>query len=322
MGVCPAWEGFMTSVGNASMATERSSGLPLIYLASPLTNLSAEMRRCVGCEVRLVKETVEKVTVGDSADGDAWHVAIYAPFERTGPWRNDGLSPNEVYLRNLTEILSSDALIVVADRAASAGVGQETEWAARIGLPILYLSSEGDVSRQILGTPAAITAVGCNGDSEKLAEQVTAFLRRWRLRIQDGPRRRDSRRLRLQPLASRLYERWSGATDKTGIAARCGLDIRMVELALTDPARLAMLPADALIMLSAELAVPLGTPAAQLTISATRSLIRVADEERWPDAAVEGLRLHGIAAVVLDPELDLGTLESWRALYATFRQTP
>jgi hypothetical protein len=165
-----------------------------------------------------------------------------------------------------------------------------------------------------------ITAVGCDGDSDKLADHVTDFLRQWRLRLQDGPRRRDSRRLRLQPLASRLQERWECETDKTGIAARCDLDIRMIELAISDPARLAMLPAAALIMLSAELAVALGAPAAQLSISATRALIRAADQEHWPDAVVGDLRLHGIAASVLDSELDLDTLEGWRALYATFRR--
>jgi len=289
---------------------------PRIYVASPLTNLARQQRRSLGCEVKLVRATIERVTVGDRAGNDTWPVAIYSPFGNTAPWRRDGLSPAQVYEHNLSEILSSDALIVLADRAASAGVGQETEWAARIGLPILYLSSAGAVSRQIQGTPAAITAIACNGDSDKLTEQVTAFLRRWRSRIQDGPRRRDSQRLRLQPLASRLQEKWDAAQDRTGIAVRCNLEVRLIELTLAEPARLAMLSADAVVMLCAELGITLGTPAAQLSIPATRALILAAEQERWTDTKVEELRLHGIAATALNPELDLGTLDAWCSLSA------
>jgi hypothetical protein len=307
----------MTAVaGRTAAIAADPTTLPRIYLASPLTNLNKEMRRSLGCEVQVVKQTIEKVTVADRAEGDSWPVAIYAPFDKTAPWNGDGLSPAEVYLHNLTEILNSDALIVVADRAASAGVGQETEWAARLGLPILYLSSAESISRQIQGTPAAITAIACNGDSDKLTEHVTAFLRQWRLRIQDGPRRRDSRRLRLQPLTSKLSEKWNAVSDRTGVAARCDLDIRMIELALADPARLGMLSADAIFMLCAELGVALGTPAAQLSVPAIRALVLAAEHERWPDSTVEELRLRGLATTAVDPGLDLATLDGWRTLFA------
>jgi hypothetical protein len=304
----------MTVAAGRTSTAVGPAELPRIYVASPLTNLDKDQRRSLGCELKLVKTTVEQVTITNRPEGDNWPVTIYAPFDKTAPWKEDGLSPSQVYERNLTEILDSDALIVLADRAASAGVGQETEWATRIGIPILYLSSEAAVSRQIQGAPAAITAIACNGDSEKLTEQVTAFLHRWRPRIEDGPRRRSSRRLRLQPLASQLREKWVSAPDRTDLAARCNLEVHLIELTLADPTRLAILPVDTAIMLCAELGVALGTPAAQLSVSATRALIRAAEHEHWSDAMVEELRLQGIVRGVLNPEFDLDTLDGWRSL--------
>lgn len=311
----------MTATTGRAPFVAAPPAMPRIYVASPLTNLNDQQRRGLSCELEVVKRIVVEVTVSERAENDTWPITIYAPFDHTGPWKSDGLSAAQVYDHNLTEILNSDALIVLADRAASAGVGQETEWAARIGLPILYLSSASSVSRQIQGTPAAITAIACDNDSAKFAGQVTTFLHLWRSRIEDGPRRRDSRRLRMQPLTSRLREKWDAAQDRTGIAARCNLEVRLIELTLADPARLAMLPADAIVMLCAELGVTLGTPAAQLSVPATRALILAAEQERWPDTTVEELRLHGIAARALNPGLDLGTLDGWRNLKAHVRPT-
>jgi len=289
--------------------------LPRIYIASPLTNLNDDQRRGLSCELKVVKIGIERLTVGDRIENDAWPVTVYAPFDHTAPWRNDGLGAGQVYERNLSELLDSDALIVLADRAASAGVGQEIEWAARIGLPILYLSSATTVSRQIQGTPAAITCVAYDGDSETLAAQVTNFLRQWRNRIQDGPRHRASRRLRFEPLTSRLRQAWEGATDRTGVAARCNLDVNLIQMTLVDPGRVAMLPVDAVTLLCAEFGVTLTRATSQLSVPATRALVLAADEEGWPDTAVEKLRLHGMAASALDPQLDLRTLDSWRQLY-------
>jgi len=309
----------MTATAGRAPMTQRSPATPRIYIASPLTNLTDGQQRSLGCELKVVRNTVEQVTITNRLGGDSWPVAIYAPLDKTAPWKNDGLSPAQVYERNLTEILDSDALIVLADRAASAGVGQETEWAARIGIPILYLSSAAQVSRQIQGVPAAITAIAYDGDSDKLTEQVTAFLHRWRSRIEDGPRRRDSRRLRLQPLTSRLQQRWASTTNRTDLAMRCNLEVRLIDLTLADPMRLAVLPIDSLLMLCAELGITLGTPAAQLSIAATRALILAAEHEHWPDSMVEELRVHGITRMALDPALDLGTLDGWRSLKARMR---
>ena len=76
---------------------------------------------------------------------------IDAPIDYSAPWKQDGLSPDDVYRKNLDAIHASDALIAFGENGASAGVGQELEWAIRLGIPILYLTADRVVSRQIQG---------------------------------------------------------------------------------------------------------------------------------------------------------------------------
>jgi hypothetical protein len=289
---------------------------PRIYLASPLTNLSQEQRRCLGSEIGLVKARIEQLTMSERVKGEAWPVSVYAPFDYTAPWKEDGLSPSQVYERNLSELLDSDAMIVLADKAASAGVGQEIEWATRSGMPILYLSSEESVSRQIAGIPAFITCVAYNHDSGTLTAQVDNFIHKWRIFIQDSPRRRASRRLRLEPLASRLRIAWATASDPTGIGARCGLHPNFIHMALADPARVALMPIDMVCMLCAELGVRLHTSSNQLSIRAMRALILTSIEDSWSDETIGRMRIYGLAATAQDPATDLDTLDAWRNLHA------
>ena len=287
---------------------------PRIYIASPLTNLSDRDKRQLHSEVSHVKMAIEAVTIADRSEGDTWPVALSVPFESSAPWNKSDLSPEQVYERNLTEVVTSDALIVLADRAASAGVGQEIEWAARIGIPILYLCSADAVSRQIQGMPVPVTCVAYGGNADTLRAHLTNFLSRWRPQIQDGPRRRASRRLRFEALTSTLRSRWEVERDPTGLASRCGLHPNFVTMMLADPLRVALLSSDALMMLCAELRVPLTTFPSQLSVPETRALVLASIEDGWDDTSVERLRLHGVAAVAADPEKDLKTMDAWRKL--------
>lgn len=289
---------------------------PQLYLACPLTNLSPQQRRALKSEIAQVRMIVEQVTVGDRVVDEQWPLTIYAPIDNTAPWSNDGLSPSHVYEGNLAKVLDSDAALVLADRTASAGVGQEIEWACRAGIPVLYLSSGEAVSRQILGIPGTLVAVAYNGDSDTLAAHVANFLSQQRHRISDGPRRRASRRLRFEPLAASLRRAWQRCPDPTGLAARCALSPTYVPMMLADSARVAMMPADTLTMLCTELNVPLTPAATQLPIPATRAMILAATDQGWSDTTVERLRLHAIAALAVDPDHDLATIGAWNELYA------
>jgi predicted fused transcriptional regulator/phosphomethylpyrimidine kinase len=85
---------------------------------------------------------------------------------------------------------------------------------------------------------------------------------------------------------------------------------------LADAARLATMSHDTLTLVAAELGVPIGSASRQLPVPATRALIRAAVEVGWNDGLVERLRLHGLAALSVDPDVDLATLEAWRTLAA------
>ena len=264
--------------------------------------------------VENVKHRIDQMTSGDRIDGEGWPVAVYAPIEHTPPWCNDGLSPREVYQRNLTELLDSDALIVVVGRAASAGVGQEIEWAVRAAMPILYLYGGDSISRQIAGIPAAITLQPYGEEFSLLGTKVGYFLQHQRLAICDGPRRRASKRLRFAVLTQQLQLAWARAANPTELAATCGLPIPMIESMLADSARVATMPVDALTALCTELGIdPLGA-GRQLSVPALRALMTAAEQFGWDDARVETVRARGLEILGAEPDPRLDTPDRWHAL--------
>ncbi len=219
-----------------------------------------------------------------------------------------------MYQRNLTELLDSDALIVMAGRAASAGVGQEIEWAARAPMPILYLSSGDAISRQIAGIPASITVQTYGDDYSLLGKLVGFFLQHQRHDICDGPRRRASKRLRFSVITQQLQQAWARAANRTEAAANCGLQIPMIESMLADSARVAAMPVDALTALCAELGVAALGVGRQLSIPDMRALMAAADQFGWDDRLVETVRARGLEILGAEPFPRLDTPDRWRAL--------
>jgi hypothetical protein len=287
---------------------------PRIYLACPLSNLDRNEQLTMHSLVENVKNRIDQMTSGDRIDGEGWPVAVYAPIEHTAPWSDDGLPPREVYQRNLTELLDSDALIVVVGRAASAGVGQEIEWAVRAAMPILYLYSGDSISRQIAGIPAAITLQPYGEDFSLLGTKVGYFLQHQRLAICDGPRRRASKRLRFAVLTQQLQLAWACVANRTELAATCGLPIPMIDSMLADSARVAIMPVDALTALCAELGIdPLGA-GRQLSVPDLRALMAAAEQFGWDDALVETVRARGLEILGAEPDPRLNTPDRWRAL--------
>lgn len=291
--------------------------LPRIYLACALTNLCEARRGTVGLTLALVRATIEAVTFEDHTAGEQWPVAVYAPYDNSAPWSKDGLSASGVYERNLSELLDSDALVVVADKAGSAGVGQEIEWATRAGLPILYLATD-SASRQIAGTPAHITCVTHRDDAETLRAQLGNWLRQTRHRIEAGPLRRDNRALRYSSLTSRLQKAWRESPDPTGTAARCSLHPTFIESVLSHPARVALLAADTLSLLCAELGVRPPGATGQLGIRATRAWLLAAQEAAWDDRTAERMRMVSLAAQQQNRDVDLDTPAAWLELHGVY----
>lgn len=292
---------------------------PRIYLACPLTGLDATSERQIKSDVLAAKRAVEAMTVGDRVEENRWTAAVYAPIDHTAPWKKDGLSPEEVYSLNLAEVHAADALIVIAENGGSAGVGQELEWAVRLGLPVLYLTADSVISRQILGAPGFIQARAYGNDALTLESHVKNFLRQWKPLILDGPRRRQSRQLRYLAVAQRLRAAWEACSNRTLVAAQVRVDVRHLELSLSDPVLLSVTPIETLISLAHELDVDLGSHFARrmmsLPVPALRALLAAAEADGWSDGDVERLMFHGRAVLERGDALDLSTLAAWRILY-------
>jgi hypothetical protein len=292
--------------------------VPQIYIACPLTNLAQGTRRTVTAEVRVIKRAIEAVTLADRPSGADWPVAVYAPIDHSPPWRQGTAHQTDVYRLNLDAVHRSDAVIVLAENGGSVGVGQELEWAMRLGLPILYLTPDGPPSRQVSSAPAFIQCQNYSNDPATLETKVAFFLRQWRSMILDGPRRRRSRRLRYSAIASRLEEAWRRASDPTGVAAQCRLDPAYIGLVVSEPAYVAGLATDSLIALANELGVSLSpyvrSHGGILPVPAARALFAAAEVESWPDWFIERLTLYGVDLLVRQADADLTTVESWRAL--------
>lgn len=299
-----------------ALATEPESvaDIPQIYLASPLTGLSEKDQRLICSEVSSLKSAIEKATGTDRPAGDEWPVTVYAPVDHTAPWKGDGLSPSTIYERNLSEVLDSDALVVIGEDGLSAGVGQEIAWATAAGLPILCLTPGTVMSRQITGTPGRLTVAAFNNDIATRDLRLSGWLRTNRSLIEDGPRRRSDRRLRYAGVTARLQSAWKALGDPTGAAARCNMSPGSVDSVLRDPARVAMMPVEWLDALTTELNVPRPLAGPQLTIRAVRALLACVEQEGLDDGTADRLRMVGTARLGSDPKLDLETADNWRTL--------
>lgn len=298
---------------------DRATDVPRLYLACPLTNLSPLAKTTVCATVDSIKSRIDQLTVRERVDGEQWPLAVYAPLDHTAPWKNDGLGPATIYERNLTEVLDSDAMVVVGGNVVSAGVGQEVTWASTAGLPILYLTPGPEVSRQIAGTPGRLEIAQYGDDWETLGMRLDGWLRRHRALIEDGPRRRDDRRLRYLGVTLRLRAAWTTNTDRTGVAVRCNLYPAVVDSVLQDPARVALMPTEWLDLLSAELGVAKPSAGPQLGIRALRAWITVTEKQKLDDSTAERLRTLALFELLHEPSLDLDTLANWQEVLARMR---
>ncbi len=309
----------VTSVELDPTATQLGE-LPRLYLASPLTALPKATRRQLQADVTIVKQAVTAETDHDRVPDEAWPVAVYAPVDHTPPWGKDGLSPGEVYRRNLDQIHHADALIILAESGGSTGVGQELEWSVRLQMPVLYLTADDTPSRQISGTPGFISPRTYNGDAATLANHVRNFLRLWKPLILDGPRRRASRKMRFEAITLRLRGAWQSCPNRTDVAAQTRADITYIELALSDPRFVAVMATDTLLTLAHHLNVSLHAtdpaPAATLEIPALRALMAAAAEDGWDDPLVKRL-IHEGHFVALTDGATLNTITGWRAIRDT-----
>ena len=292
--------------------------IPQIYVACPLTGLDGDPRRFEGTSYRIdaVKRAIEEATILNRAEGDKWPIRQYIPFERSRPGADGGLSPETVYNQNFDALLNSDGLIVITDEYCSAGIGQEIEWAVRIGIPVLYLSPV-QASRQIRGTPHNVVAQVCLA-----ADDVPAYVRNWlttnRHQIQGGPNRRADREFVHLDLMARLKVAWDQAPNRTALAYELKLHFNAVDSLMQSPLRIATAPW----WLICELAVLLGVSLdvrRSLTFAESRAWVSAAESGGWDRAVAERVRVFAL----MTGFADLETPAAWRRAHVrAFGETP
>jgi hypothetical protein len=182
-----------------------NEGAPFLYLACPLTSVDAPTRHLLDSHCTHIINTV---TEAATESKDPWRVAVHAPIWWSNPASGDGRSPQDVYKLNSQKVRDCAGMIVLALDGGSTGVGEELAWAFALRLPVLYLyPQDGEVSRQIEGTPGDLTAVTF-ADTSELVDAVRKFLRVNRLVIGDHRRRAKSEALMFAPLRTVLAVRW------------------------------------------------------------------------------------------------------------------
>jgi hypothetical protein len=231
---------------------------PLVYVASALTHLDGEGRKLVEAWCHIIQETIVEVS-GES--GQTWHLRVHLPIAWSAPWNEENDRPSEeIYEQNARIVRAqADALIVLGYGGGSLGAGQEFAWASAVRLPILYLRNKDQpMSRQIAGTPADLETAEFE-TSEELVDAVTAFLRRNRGVIEDGPRRRRNRATEFAPLAGVLRAGWDALGDhgRDEVSGLSRLHRRRVE-ELLEPVALATASLGEVAALTASLGIDFG----------------------------------------------------------------
>jgi len=113
------------------------------YMAAALTGISEELRDALAFKSRSIANVCKE-----------FELYVYQPRMSTDPLLHPSVSPEIVYFRDRSRVLSADLLILMADQP-SFGVGQEIEIAGGYGVPAIIIGSEKTkckVSRMVRGS--------------------------------------------------------------------------------------------------------------------------------------------------------------------------
>lgn len=221
---------------------ELGDDAPLVYIATPLSHLEEEDDRR---HVELLAHTVHRGVLDHLREsGEPWQVKLHLPIKSSAPWSGDGRDGKGVYELNSAKLAAeADALVMVAFRGGSTGMGQELAWAGGRSIPILYLQHAGaTVSRQIEGMRSEYDlTIDEYSKPESIGEVVGHWLVSRRVPINDGPRRRSALALRYAERQRRLAETWQALSldEQLHVMAVTGLMRGRIERILSDPLMLA-----------------------------------------------------------------------------------
>lgn len=264
------------------------SEAPLIYIGMPLSQLPKERRETVELLAYTVNDTITQQTRNEI---EPWPVRVHSPIKHSAPWKEDERSAEDVYQLNTDKVwLEADAMIVIAEKGGSLGIGQELAWACALQLPVLILHREDTfISRQPRGASAEHDIeIKPYRSPEHLRDLVDAWLVSRRAQICDGPRRRLGRRGHFARASFLLAERWEALTPEqrkhTVMATR--LPATRIERILSDPLALAAASVQELAAIGCAVGLDIldldrKAPLPELRRSQREALVSAASEFGW-----------------------------------------
>jgi hypothetical protein len=277
---------------------------PLIYIGMPLSQLPKERREIVELLAFAVNETITQQTRNEIAP---WPVRVHSPIKHSAPWKQDDRSAEDVYRLNTDKVwLEADAMIVIAEKGGSVGIGQELAWACALQLPVLILHNEDTfISRQPRGTATEHDIeVKAYREPEHLRDLVDSWLVSRRAEICDGPRRRLGRQGHFARASTLLGKRWGELTSEQRRHAEMTtrLSAARIERILSDPLALAAASVQELVAAGCAVGIDIfdldrKSPLPELRRGQREALASAASEFGWDPETT--LRLHDQARAEL-----------------------
>jgi hypothetical protein len=311
------------SEGPVSLFAAATAYMPVVYVATPLTELGAKDRQLLEAWCQIVDDGL--ISESHSAE-HPWDLRLYTPLRVSPPWKRDDRSAEDIWQVNSECVWGdADALIVFSHNGGSIGEGMELAWAIGLGIPVLVLvSPDQKPSRQVAGAASeADVTVGAFRGPEDLRDQVRKWITRKRPRIQAHAFRRELTRQRLLPLATALAVRWSsaGSAARADIALVAGCSGARLDRLVCDLDALGAASASELIQVSAalgvDLSVTLGILRPSLTVTQLRGLQQAALALEWSGPTVAELVILAEAELVAGAagaarRLPLVSIDDWR----------
>jgi hypothetical protein len=270
---------------------------PLIYIGMPLSQLPKERRETVELLAYTVNEAIAQQT---RSEIEPWPVRVHSPIKHSAPWKEDDRSAEDVYRLNTDKVwLEADAMIIIAERGGSVGIGQELAWACALQLPVLIVHwDQIYMSRQPRGTAAEHDIeVKAYRDPEHLRDLVDSWLVSRRTEISDGPRRRLGRQGHFARASTLLGERWGelGSGQRRHAEMTTRLSAARIDRILSDPLALAAASVQELVAIGCAVGIDVldlvrSPPLPELRHGQREALASAASEFGWDPETT--LRLH------------------------------
>jgi len=247
-----------------------------VYFASGLTGLNRDQLSIVELVSGLLSEFCADALI-----------KVHQPVLHTGPQEHPELTPGEVHAADYAKVISSDALILLAD-FPSWGGGIELVWAERLRIPVLLLVRDPQSASRLLRGSIADLQVDIWRFHNDLRDAWKSFFLNRKQQLETHRRLRADRQLLWGPTIARLrhaYDELSPAQRLEVVAVAQIVDRRIAEM-LSSPFAFAEASIDEIQALTGALGLPTswllpGEPQVSLPAKSLAALQNASELATW-----------------------------------------